>query len=185
LGIGCAKGSVEGELRFEDNDPARTVVGGGPAVVLRYLDAVYGPGRRYDQMLPAQVAKRFARLQRALDLPRKWRAALDQAEAEAGVEQGEDRAAVVAAVARRLKEELATWEAWAAAEEKEAAAAAGAFYIAGGAQPSPADFALWPALHDMAKACGEELLGETLRRYYLAFRGRSSVAKALGQLREE
>lgn len=226
LGVGCAKGSVSaegGEARFEDNDPARAAVD-GHASVLRYLDAVYGAGRRYDQMLPGEVARRFTRLQRALDLLGKWRAAL----AEAGVvslaagEDGGGRASAeqTGTVARLLKKELEDWEAFAREAAAAAAAAAppttsaststsasttvaqaeaeaeaeaqqaqtqsqtanGSFYIAGGDQPSPADFALWPVLHDMVRVCGEGVLGEQrqhLRRYYAAFGQRSSAAKAL------
>jgi hypothetical protein len=101
-------------------------------------------------------------------------------------------------VKKVLGKELADWEAWAG----EGAAAAdtagdkttpgeteqaggGCFYIAGGNQPSPADFAVWPVLHDMVRVCGEDLLGERLRQYYAAFKERSSVTKALGQFKAE
>ncbi|KAJ4287526.1 hypothetical protein N0V88_007628 [Collariella sp. IMI 366227] len=132
LGVGCAKGSVEGqELRFEDNDP--------------------GAG---------------------------WR--------------GE-----VAVVAKLLKKELADWEGWAAAAAAEASSKDGrsetdgkttesaeptssVFYIANTVTASPADFAVWPVLHNMVQVCGEELLGENLRRYYIGFKERSSVGKVLG-----
>jgi glutathione S-transferase len=58
----------------------------------------------------------------------------------------------------------------------------GIFYIAGGRQASPADYALWPVLHDIVRVCGEEVLTEYpyLTRYYQAFRERSAVAKVLG-----
>ncbi|KAK4154048.1 hypothetical protein C8A00DRAFT_43104 [Chaetomidium leptoderma] len=195
LGVSCAKGSVEGrrEVRFEDNDPGRAVVE-GHASVLRYLDAVYGAGRRYDQMAPGEVARRFTRLERGLDLLGKWRAVLQ----EAGVE-GQTRKTIT--TTKLLEKELADWEAWAKeaataattvtaaapsdAEKSSASASASGIYIAGGNQPSPADFALWPVLHDMVRVCGEEVLGEHLRRYYTTFKGRSSVAKALGQLKAE
>ncbi|KAL2145632.1 hypothetical protein VTI28DRAFT_6690 [Corynascus sepedonium] len=197
LGVSCAKGSVEGAVRFEDNDPGRAVVE-GQAVVLRYLDAVYGAGRRYDQLLPGEVAKRFGRLQRGLDLLGKWKAALNEVGVSAtgaSVDNGNSKqqevgAEQVKALAKSLKKELSEWEVWGAEEAAAVATgdgeekAGGAFYIAGGAQPSPADFALWPVLHDMVRVCGEELLGEKLRRYYTAFKERSSVAKALGQLKE-
>jgi hypothetical protein len=196
LGVGCAKGSVEGgEVKLEDNDPGRAVVE-GHASVLRYLDAVYGAGRRYDQMGAGEVARRFTRLQRGLDLWGKWAVAVGEVglREEEGGEVGEELRQQVKKV---LGKELADWEAW--AEEAAAAGAAGdkttpgeteqagsgCFYIAGGNQPSPADFAVWPVLHNMVRVCGEELLGEHLRRYYAAFKERSSVAKALGQFMAE
>ncbi|KAK4120085.1 hypothetical protein N657DRAFT_649425 [Parathielavia appendiculata] len=191
MGVGCAKGSVEGlEVRFEDNDPGRAVVEGW-ASVLRYLDAVYGAGRRYDQMLPGEVARRFVRFQRGLDLWGKWKCAVEEAgiKAGAGERASEEE---VGTVKKLLKKELADWEAW-AEEASSPAATSGdrttvvemgsSFYIAGGSQPSPADFALWPVLHDMVRGCGDQLLGKNLRRYYATFKERSSVAKALGQVR--
>lgn len=78
LGIGsCATGSVDGDglhVRFEDNDPGRATVDGDGSI-LRYLDAVYGPGRRYDTLPAAEVARRFGRLQEGLDFLGVWRAA--------------------------------------------------------------------------------------------------------------
>ncbi|KAK4098394.1 hypothetical protein N658DRAFT_488457 [Parathielavia hyrcaniae] len=193
MGVGCAKGSVEGlEVRFEDNDPGRAVVEGRGAV-LRYLDAVYGAGRRYDQMLPAEVARRFVRLQRGLDLWGKWKAVLEEAGVRAA---GEERASKeeVRAVGKLLGKELVDWETWAGEAASSPTAASGdgtkvggtgsSFYIGGGSQPSSADFAFWPVLHDMVRVCGEQLLGENLRRYFATFKERSSVAKALGQLIE-
>ncbi|EAQ84412.1 hypothetical protein CHGG_08426 [Chaetomium globosum CBS 148.51] len=185
LGIGCAKGSVEGEVKFEDNDPGRTAVE-GEGVVLRYLDAVYGAGRRYDQMLPGEVAKRFTRLQRGLELSGKWAAALREVGVQGdgggdGEEQQRASAEQTKALAKLLGKELAERDGWA----KEAATGEAALYIAGGAQPGPADFALWPVLHDVVQVCGEDVLGEHLRRYYTAFGERSSVAKALGQIKAE
>ncbi|KXX81446.1 Alpha-ketoglutarate-dependent dioxygenase alkB 2 [Madurella mycetomatis] len=209
LGVSCAKGSVEGDVRFEDNDPARTVVD-GHATVLRYLDAVYGPGRRYDQLLPGEVGKRFTRLQRGLDLLDKWRAALKEAGiAEAG---GDGRASggQTKTVVKLLGRELADWEGWAKEAAADAAAAvtttttttttaddnstdakqqqrqqSSAFYIVGGSQPSPADFALWPVLHDIVRVCGEQVLGEHLRQYYAVFKERSAAVKALSLFKQE
>lgn len=183
LGVGCAKGSVEGSgVRFEDNDPGRTAVEGA-GVVLRYLDAVYGAGRRYDQMLPGEVAKRFTRLQRGLDLAGKWTAALREVGVQVDKEGEEQKASEeeVKALAKLLGKGLAECEGWA----KEAPTDKAAFYIAGGDLAGPADFALWPVLHDVVRVCGEDVLGESLRRYYTAFGERSSVAKALGQIKAE
>ncbi|GAB1319737.1 DNA oxidative demethylase ALKBH2 like protein [Madurella fahalii] len=219
LGVSCAKGSVEGDVRFEDNDPARTVVD-GHATVLRYLDAVYGSGRRYDQLLPGEVGKKFVRLQRGLDLLDKWRGVLK----EVGIAQaGGDSAASdeqTKTISKLLGRELADWEEWAKEAATNATAAAptttttttttttataptdndstdaqqqqqqkqqqsSSFYIVGGSQPSPADFALWPVLHDMVRVCGEQVLGEHLKRYYTAFKERSAAAKALGMFKPE
>jgi hypothetical protein len=170
-------------VRFEDNDPGRTAVEGA-GVVLRYLDAVYGAGRRYDQMLPGEVAKRFTRLQRGLELAGKWTAALKEVGVQVDNKEGDELKASgeeVKALAKVLGKELAECEGWA----KEVATDKAAFYIAGGEQAGPADFALWPVLHDVVMVCGEEVLGECLRRYYTAFGERSSVAKALGQIKTE
>ncbi|KAK3305169.1 uncharacterized protein B0T15DRAFT_502318 [Chaetomium strumarium] len=215
LGLGAAKGSVEaGEGRFEDNDPGRTVVHGCGSV-LRYLDAVYGPGRRCDHMLPGEVARRVVRLQRGLELLPRWRRALEEAGLLLVLPSGGDRdddddddgkasAEQTKIVAGLLSKELAEWEGFAkeAAVTTTAAASAistypqdpgsstqtsadGAFYIAGGNQPSPADFAVWPVLHDMVRVCGEKLLGEHLGRYYAAFKKRSAAAKALDVVRSK
>lgn len=188
LGVSCAKGSVEGEVRWEDNDPGREAVVEGDGTVLRFLDAAYGAGRRYDQMLPGEVAKRFGRLQRGLDLFGKWEAAAKDAGLDIKVEGLKATEGEVRVIAKVLKKELADWGAWAA----EAASAAtpeapipSTFYIASTNQPSPADFAVWPVLAEMVEVCGEDLLGKNLRQYYNGFKGRSSVAKALGQLKKE
>ncbi|KAK1827496.1 alpha-ketoglutarate-dependent dioxygenase alkB 2 [Podospora conica] len=180
MGVGCAKGSVEGgRVRFEDNDPGRTTVEGA-GTVLRYLDAVYGAGRRYDQMLAAEVARRFGLLQGALDLAGVWKTAVERADGDK------------AALGKVVRKDVLEWEGHAKksaesssrkgdGEEEDAA-----FYIAGGTLASPADFALWPVLNDMVRECGEAVLdGEKegdgyLRKYYRAFGERGSVKKVLG-----
>ncbi|KAK3291506.1 uncharacterized protein B0H64DRAFT_348758 [Chaetomium fimeti] len=179
MAVGCAKGSVEGEVRFEDNDPGRTVVE-GDGVVLRYLDAVYGAGRRYDHMLPGEVARRVVRLQRGLELLGKWTAAVK--EVGVHVEGGDEKHASkeeVKALVKLLGKELAEWDGWA----KEAAISGIKFSIAGGEQAAPADFALWPVLHDMVRVCGEEVLGEHLGQYYSAFKDWCLLVEALGHIR--
>ncbi|KAK4133875.1 hypothetical protein BT67DRAFT_33367 [Trichocladium antarcticum] len=204
LGVGWARGSVDGPGRFEDNDVGRAVAHGAGAV-LRYLDAVYGPGRRYDQMLPREVARRFARLQQALDLRGEWRRVGEVgAVGGGGGGDGASTESETAAVRQLLATALADWEGYArdaaaavavsastepapapAAGDTTAATSAPGFYIAGGSQPSPADFALWPVLHDMVRVCGDGVLGAHLGQYYAAFKQRSSVAKALGPPTEE
>jgi len=180
LGISCAKGNVEGDVRFEDNDVGRAVID-GHETVLRYLDAVYGAGRRYDQLVGTEVAKRFVRLQRGLDLLGKWRAAQEDSKAK---EEDKKSGGLIG----WAKKELAEWEKYAGeaaacntTDGGEATATEAAIYIAGGPQPSPADFAFWPVLHDIVGECGEGVfVGEHLKKYYQAFRKRSAVEKALG-----
>ncbi|KAK4142692.1 uncharacterized protein C8A04DRAFT_13025 [Dichotomopilus funicola] len=202
LGVSCAKGSVEGEVRWEDNDPGRGAVVEGDGTVLRYLDAAYGAGRRYDQMLPGEVARRFGRLQKGLDLFGKWEAAAKDAGLDIKSEGVKATEGQVTDVAKVLKRELADWEIWATEAASTTSTSAtsttvpttaatseastpSTFYIASTNHPSPADFAVWPVLDEMVGVCGQDLLGENLRRYYNAFKGRSSVSKALGQLKKE
>ncbi|KAK1754038.1 alpha-ketoglutarate-dependent dioxygenase alkB 2 [Echria macrotheca] len=176
LGVSCAKGSVEGEVRFEDNDPVRTVVEGHETVI-RYLDAVYGAGRRYDQMSAGEVARRFTRLQLAFELLGRWRAAQKK------VEEKEEEKERVAVLVKLMEDDVLDWEQFAeeAAMVETTGDGKAAIYVAGGLQPSPADFALWPVLHDMVRVCGEDVLqGDYLARYYREFGKRSAVEKVLG-----
>ncbi|KAM7187022.1 alpha-ketoglutarate-dependent dioxygenase alkB 2, partial [Rhypophila sp. PSN 637] len=182
LGVGgCASGSVEGDtVRFEDNDPSRAVVDGHENV-LRYLDAVYGVGRRCDQLSFAEVARRFVRLQGALDFLAIWRAAKDSLENV--VVDGEDAAQVRVRKLDKMKgfkTALVQWEGF-VKESATAAAAASepAFYITGGIKPSPADFALWPVLDDIVRFSGEGDSGSYLARYYKTFGERSAVRKVV------
>jgi len=176
LGVACAKGSVEGEARFEDNFPGKTVVEGHDTV-LRYLDAVYGAGRRYDQLSGEEVARRFTRLQLALDLLPKWRSA----QAEVATKEEKGRVGILTSL---MKKEMIEWEKFIeeAAMVETDGAVHGMIYITGGSQPSPADFALWPVLHDMVRECGEDVLqGDYLKGYYREFGKRSAVQKVLSQ----
>ncbi|KAK3987258.1 alpha-ketoglutarate-dependent dioxygenase alkB 2 [Cladorrhinum sp. PSN332] len=198
LGVSCAKGSVEGDVRFEDNDASRAVID-GHASVLRYLDAVYGAGRRYDQMLPHVVAKRFGLLQRALDFLDLWKQDRESAEKNEGARSLQRTKKLMSLL---VWEEMVFWESKAKeavsegkqkdTDEKEKGTAV---YICGGSAPSPADFALWPVLHDMVRVLGDNvfdvagLRGEEksayLREYYLAFNERSAVGKVLGVVVDE
>ncbi|KAK4214593.1 alpha-ketoglutarate-dependent dioxygenase alkB 2 [Rhypophila decipiens] len=210
LGVGgCASGSVEGDtVRFEDNDPSRAVIDGHENV-LRYLDAVYGVGRRYDQLSFAEVARRFVRLQGALDVLPVWRAAKNSLENV--VVEEEERVRKLDKM-KGFKAALVQWEGFAKESATAAAAAAAAsepaFYIAGGDKPSPADFALWPVLDDIVRFCGEGAFdialdkaqaqpqtknlspaskakqqakdsGSYLARYYKTFGERSAVRKVV------
>ncbi|KAK4224164.1 alpha-ketoglutarate-dependent dioxygenase alkB 2 [Podospora fimiseda] len=187
LGVSCAKGSVEGDVRFEDNDASRVVIDGHGSV-LRYLDAVYGAGRRYDQMLPQVVAKRFGLLQRALDMLDLWEEDRENAEKNEGAKSLQRTKKLMSLM---VWEEMVFWESKAkeaileAKNKKEEAAV----YICG-STASPADFALWPVLHDMVRVLGDTIFdvialrGQEksvyLKEYYLAFKERSGVAKVLG-----
>ncbi|KAK4168272.1 alpha-ketoglutarate-dependent dioxygenase alkB 2 [Cladorrhinum sp. PSN259] len=198
LGVSCAKGSVEGDVRFEDNDASRAVVD-GHASVLRYLDAVYGAGRRYDQMLPHVVAKRFGLLQRALDFVDLWRQDKGNAEKAEGAESLQRTKKVISLL---VWEEMVFWEGKAKEavdegkkeqkddDENKVTGTVVAVFICGGTAPSPVDFALWPVLHDMVQVLGDNVFDVVglrgndksayLREYYLAFKERSAVAKVLG-----
>lgn len=205
LGVSCAKGSVEGDVRFEDNDSVRAVVDGHDTV-LRYLDAAYGAGRKYDQLSPSDLAKRFTLLQRALDFLPIWRDSFKNMDAK----EPPSLLKTKKAMTLFLWEELAFWEGHAkdaatassalvsASDDSDAKAEKGqqenkdsgsVFYICGGQKTSPADFALWPVLHDMVRACGESVFSvsfrpaktgeETgqvfLKKYYEGWKGRSAV----------
>lgn len=239
MGIGVARGAIDasgglGEdvdeeqserrgrkvkvgVKFVDNDPARTELGGDVSI-LRYLDAVYGAGRRYDQMTPAQVAKRFARLEEADELWTALNWLLNKSDRK--TEESDDdkvsstsRAEKVKQAIREKKEALLKqWEEYAQDAHTAAAkpvitptaseAATKAqpkeplakdqdnerhltpFYICGGEAPSPADYALWPVLHELLTYVDgdEEVLriGEGhLAKYYMAFKQRSAVAKVV------
>ncbi|KAK3347190.1 hypothetical protein B0T25DRAFT_521440 [Lasiosphaeria hispida] len=204
MGVGCAKGSVEGDVKFEDNDVTRTVVE-GHETVLRYLDAVYGPGKRYDQLGAAEVAKRFVRLQKGLNLLGVWRTAIKQAESRATeadktvTDDKEKPKACSDGPAALIKKELAEWEGYAEEAAKTAATTEPTpadsveetpsdnppFYIADTPQPSPADFALWPVLHDIVRVAGGDVLKGALGRYYTAFHQRSAAMKVLGGGKEK
>ncbi|KAA8633952.1 hypothetical protein SMACR_07642 [Sordaria macrospora] len=237
MGIGVAKGAIDasssggsGEdeqqaegkkvkvgVKFIDNDPARTEVI-GDVNILRYLDAVYGAGRRYDQMIPAQVAKRFARLDQADELWQAWNwllnrsAGMNTEEVKQALcektlkhweEYAQEAAHAVAATTTTTNATDSKATAPEAPEEKHqqqlkdtaqddkkqtdttATSQLPSFYICGGEVPSPADYALWPALHEIVTYVGGDenvlFFGEGyLVKYYRAFKQRSAVAKVLG-----
>ncbi|KAK4466395.1 hypothetical protein QBC42DRAFT_327907 [Cladorrhinum samala] len=199
LGISAAKGSVEGHCRFEDNDVDKAIVEGGAGNVLRYLDAVYGAGRKYDQLMPGAVAKRFGLLARGLDLGGIWKGERTNAERVMEKEGNKENVGAVKKwMSVGLWEEMAFWEGKAkeAREggKKEEQDKPGVVYICGGTAPSPADFALWPVLHDMAQVCGDAVFdvvapkgekGGFLKEYYYSFEERSAVAKVLGVVDED
>lgn len=208
-------------VKFVDNDPARTEVV-GDVNILRYLDAVYGAGRRYDQMTPAQVAKRFARLDEADELWTAWNWMLNRPRSGMSVEEvtatimdktllksweGYAKEAYIAAMAvanttskedsKPITPKSPTSEQQPTEQkdhdhhdhdqETEQEQLTAPFYICGTDSPSPADYALWPTLHEIATflpgTSNQEilLLGEGyLLKYYRAFKQRSAVAKVLG-----
>ncbi|KAK4665289.1 hypothetical protein QC763_400670 [Podospora pseudopauciseta] len=191
LGVNCAKGSVStAGGRFEDNDPDRGVVEGW-GNVLRYLDAVYGAGRRYDQFGPGQVAKRFMLLDRAVREFGEgiWRPVREGlGERLGGEEPGMGKVKKVVTVL--LWEELEFWE----GEVRAGAERGKGLFVLGGETASPVDFALWPLLHDIVRVCGEQVFavsfgskGKTteegeeeirqvyLRKYYEGIKQRAGV----------
>ncbi|KAK3348430.1 hypothetical protein B0H65DRAFT_175517 [Neurospora tetraspora] len=112
-------------VKFVDNDSARTEVIGDVSI-LRYLDAVYGAGRRYDQMTPAQVAKRFARLEEADDLWTAWNWLLNRSDRNMDCKPEEiDEKAATSRAEKMLNAlgEKALWEEY--AQEAYAVAATG------------------------------------------------------------
>ncbi|KAK0669882.1 hypothetical protein QBC41DRAFT_100902 [Cercophora samala] len=181
LGVGCAKGSVAltGVTggRFEDNDPDRGVVEGwGP--VLRYLDAVYGAGRRYDQFSPGQVARRLGLLERAVagfgeGVWRPIREGLSGGGGSKLSAEGPGMGKVKKVMTVLLWEELEFWEGEVRASAEKGKGAGKGLFVLGGETPSPVDFALWPVLHDIVRVCGEEVFAVSF--------GKKSKATADGE----
>ncbi|RYP44199.1 hypothetical protein DL768_009315 [Monosporascus sp. mg162] len=140
-------------VKFVDNDPGKTAVQGGVAIML-YLDRVYRRKDVTDDSKNAppssqpELARQFTRFQQALSLLDRYGAGSD----EAG-----------------LGRELAVWTVYAAEAE----------FIAG---PSLtlADFAFWPILHSLA--AGEKRrvdIDGALLEYYERVKGREAVQKVL------
>lgn len=192
-GLQYAKGDIGSEkdtrggvgevipVRFEVDDAERTTVVGDIAILL-YLDAKH-PKKRGD----AEVARVYSRLYGAVSLEQAWRRWRGD----------HDRQAMIV-VEKQLRPILADFEAWCA----ETTPSSGT--IAGGAEPSVADYALWPVLHDVARAwkkaastAGESSSsaggsggGSTvfdamdlpaLDGYYAAFAARKSVVGMFGE----
>ncbi|KAK4175005.1 hypothetical protein QBC36DRAFT_355945 [Triangularia setosa] len=198
LGISCAKGSVNNaDGRFEDNDVDRTVVDGHGSI-LRYLDAVYGAGRKYDQLTPGQVARRFGLLERALGF---WEGVWKPIKAVANKDEPAGMNKTKKTMTVLLWEELEFWEGeikTTVAKAKDLETEKGVFVL-GGETASPVDFALWPVLHDIVRVCGEGVFAvsfgkrgktteegkekeegegvrqEGLKRYYKGIKQRSGV----------
>ncbi|RYP93622.1 hypothetical protein DL770_000254 [Monosporascus sp. CRB-9-2] len=140
-------------VKFVDNDPGKTLVQGGVAIML-YLDRVYGKKDATDDSKNAppssqpELARQFTRFQQALSLLDRYGAGSDEG---------------------ALGRELAVWTAYAAEAE----------FIAG---PSLtlADFAFWPILHSLVagKKRGVDIDGALLE-YYERVKGREAVQKVL------
>ncbi|KAK4205519.1 hypothetical protein QBC40DRAFT_320404 [Triangularia verruculosa] len=148
LGISCAKGSITAntDSRFEDNDTARTTIS-NHSTILRYLDAVYSSGRKYDQLSASHIAKRFTLLDRALDFyERIWKPM--KSTIDIGAPPGVAKTKRVMTVL--LWEELDFWNGEIGKQEQQQK------WVLGGETASPVDFALWPVLHDLVRVCGEE-----------------------------
>ncbi|RYP70748.1 hypothetical protein DL771_005243 [Monosporascus sp. 5C6A] len=140
-------------VKFVDNDPGKTAVQGGIAIML-YLDRVYGRKGATDDSRntppPSQpeLARQFTRFQQALSLLDRYGAGSDEG---------------------ALGRELAVWTAYAAEAE----------FIAG---PSLtlADFAFWPILHSLV--AGEKRgvsVDGALLEYYERLKGREAAQKVL------
>lgn len=166
FGVGYARGSTgaegtgrEAQIRFVDNDAARSAVEGGMAVML-YLDAVYGGEKRNEKEVSREeLGRRLTRFQRAAALLDRWRAVLESSE-------GEDSPSSRGAL-KELGKEMEVWDGY--------AREVGDAYIAGGERPSLADFALWPVLHDIVVARP----GITQRcKHLLAYYSRLKTGKA-------
>ncbi|CAK7217728.1 hypothetical protein SCUCBS95973_003243 [Sporothrix curviconia] len=191
--------SLDVSVRLVDNDRDRSVVQGVLAILL-YLDAVYNaqPKARSAQHRHLDTARKYTRLQQALRLQDRWRAASNTEKAPASAS---DAAATGTSAdtptfsLRPLKSELALWDGYLpeTSESTEDTEGAGddsvVAFIAGGSVPSVADFALWSVLHSMEAAAGgkdgvlapelQRLGANNLARYYTAFKARDCVTKVL------
>lgn len=177
------RGAAVGEVvpvRFVVDDADRTTVVGDVGILL-YLDARH-PKRRAGG--DAEAARIYSRFYAALALEQRWKRCWEGAVYERPLNK-------MRVVIKQFKTHLAEFEGWAMAAA--AAAAAGPFTIAEGAETSIADYALWPVLHDIAKAwksvADESAGGLTvyesmgliaLDRYYADFGMRKSVVQVFG-----
>ncbi len=118
LGISFANGATSLGVRFEDNDPGRAVIEDTSAILL-YLDAAYGPGRRYDHILQADLAKRFDRFSQAKTLWDKWREGVkDQYPIVEPTGGPAPTGAAGIALAKDISGTLTAWKRWAKEEEE-------------------------------------------------------------------
>lgn len=194
-------------VRFEADDAARTAVTGDVAILL-YLDARHPRGKKGGE---AEVARVYTRFHAAVALGYRWKA-LWAAGAGAGVgPAGAERRGHMRAL---FRSDIGIFDAWLSenlgllgagrrtgvpppvssspSSSSTSSSEAGHVFLAGGAEPSIADYAFWPVLQDMAeewrRAGGgfEETWVErgkytALEKYYVDFSGRSSVVGIFGE----
>ncbi|KIH90465.1 isochorismatase family protein [Sporothrix brasiliensis 5110] len=170
--------SLDIPVRLVDNDRDRSTVQGLLAILL-YVDAVYGTSHKNKSAhLHLDAARKYTRLQQALQLQDKWRSVAKAAQ---------DGESVSAFSLRPLKSEMTVWDSYVSQKEDKTTDATGEF-IAGGTLPCVADYAVWPVLYSMELAAGsQETLAAEFRRlgvpslakYYASFRARDCVEKVI------
>ncbi|TPX16552.1 uncharacterized protein E0L32_003846 [Thyridium curvatum] len=188
---GGAASADDVAVKFIDNDAEHSTVEGQLAIML-YLDALHGAAQY--QQAGHLLAKRLTRFQRAIALLDKWRgvaacaAAADHNTAVKEEEAADEKAKKPEEKKQKkrknplrpLASELLLWDGYASETEDD--------FIAGGEDATLADFALWPVLHDMERACGgqdafvSDLAGlgcEDLVKYYKVLKGRRCVMHVL------
>lgn len=184
--VPLVRGAAVGEVvpvRFEVDDAERTTVVGDFAILL-YLDAKY-PRRRAGG--DAELARTYGRLYAAMALEQRWKRSWEGAAFDRPFQK---RRVVV----KQFKPSLQEFEAYAAEAASRGPAAGSLASIAGGAEASVADCALWPVLHDIAVAwtsLADESAGgwtvfgflglPALDAYYAAFARRRSVIQVFGE----
>lgn len=196
------RGAAVGEVvpvRFEVDDEERTTVVGDVAILL-YIDAKY-PRARHGTAArgggDAELARTYGRLYAALALEQRWKRSWEGAAYDRPFHK---RRVVI----KQFKPALEEFEAYAAetidpdADDHDSSSSSSyhAATIAGSSSghPSVADCALWPVLHDIARAWqgvadegagGWTVFGylglRALDAYYVRFARRPSVVRVFGE----
>lgn len=219
LGIQHARGSIGAgntldasplvaPVRFEVDDDddggaeQRTSVTGDAAILL-YLDARH-PRARARKGGAAELARVYTRFHAAAALGQRWKALLRGA-----VEGAPGAPARREMIKTFVRDGTGVFDAWlretlrqiggggggeddGEGEGREDASETGELFLAGGAAPSIADYALWPVLQDIneewrrAEGGFEETWVErgkytALEKYYVDFSGRRSVVSVFGK----
>ncbi|ROV91344.1 hypothetical protein VMCG_09675 [Cytospora schulzeri] len=192
-------------VKFEVDDAERTAVTGDVAVLL-YLDARY-PRKKGSE---ADIARMYTRFYAAVALGYKWKALFWAGANSAG--RRTTAAAERCDLIRMLfRSDMGVFETWLSENRRVITAGTGKsggggkitgggssssetgdMFLAGGSEPSIADFAFWPVLQDITEEWrrAEGGSGETwvergkytaLERYYVDFSGRKSVVACFGE----
>lgn len=194
------RGAAVGEVvpvRFEVDDEERTTVVGDVAILL-YVDAKYPRARRGSATGggggDAELARTYGRLYAALALEQRWRRSWEGAVYDRPFQK---RRVVI----KQFKPVLEEFEAYAAETldpdaDVNSSSSINAVTIAGSpsGHSSVADCALWPVLHDIARAwqgVADESAGgwtvfgylglRALDAYYAQFARRQSVVRVFGE----